>query len=85
MGAAATLLVLAWLITFLVHPWSDDSNMDVTHFPPRAQEWIDGKLPYRDVKFEYPPLAALAHLTPSSVMFPVCRSLAMAPPSSRPG
>jgi uncharacterized membrane protein len=57
MGAAAALLVLAWLITFLVHPWSDDSNMDVTHFPPRAQEWIDGKLPYRDVKFEYPPLA----------------------------
>jgi Glycosyltransferase family 87 len=57
MGAAAALLVLAWLITFLVHPWSDDSNMDVTHFPPRAQEWIDGQLPYRDVKFEYPPLA----------------------------
>jgi uncharacterized membrane protein len=57
MGAAATLLVLAWLTTFLVHPWSDDSNMDVTHFPPRAQEWIDGKLPYKDVKFEYPPLA----------------------------
>jgi uncharacterized membrane protein len=51
------LLVVAWLVTFLVHPWSDDSNMDVTHFPPRAQEWIDGKLPYRDVKFEYPPLA----------------------------
>jgi uncharacterized membrane protein len=51
------LLVAAWLVTFLVHPWSDDSNMDVTHFPPRAQEWIDGKLPYRDVKFEYPPLA----------------------------
>ena len=57
MGAAAALLVLAWLVTFFVHPWSDDSNMDVTHFPPRAQEWIDGKLPYRDVKFEYPPLA----------------------------
>jgi uncharacterized membrane protein len=57
MGAAATLLVLAWLTTVLVHPWSDDSNMDVTHFPPRAQEWIDGKLPYKDVKFEYPPLA----------------------------
>jgi len=57
MGAAAALLVLGWLITFLIHPWSDDSNMDVTHFAPRAQEWIDGKLPYRDVKFEYPPLA----------------------------
>jgi|tagenome__1003787_1003787.scaffolds.fasta_scaffold20986696_4 uncharacterized membrane protein len=57
MGAAVALLVAAWLVTFLVHPWSDDSNMDVTHFPPRAQEWIDGKLPYRDVKFEYPPLA----------------------------
>jgi uncharacterized membrane protein len=57
MGGAVALLVAAWLVTFLVHPWSDDSNMDVTHFPPRAQEWIDGKLPYRDVKFEYPPLA----------------------------
>ena len=57
MGAAAALLVLAWLVTFLVHPWSDDSNMDVTHFAPRAQEWIDGKLPYRDARFEYPPLA----------------------------
>src|SRR5258708_29214650 len=31
------------------------------------------------------PDAAFAHLTPSSVMIPVCRSLATAPPSSRPG
>lgn len=53
--AAALLLVLGWLATFLVSPWSDQSNTDVTHFPPRAQEWIDGKLPYRDVHFEYPP------------------------------
>src|SRR5712691_2528622 len=55
--AAAALLALAWLTTFLVHPWSNDTNMDVTHFPPRAQQWVDGKLPYRDVDFEYPPLA----------------------------
>jgi uncharacterized membrane protein len=50
-------LAIAWLFTFLVRPWSNEANMDVTHFPPRAQEWIDGKLPYRDRKFEYPPLA----------------------------
>ena len=31
------------------------------------------------------PAAAFAHFTPSSVMFPVCRSLSTAPPSSRPG
>ena len=31
------------------------------------------------------PDAALAHLTPSSVMMPVCRCLETAPPSSRPG
>src|SRR5215218_4411887 len=31
------------------------------------------------------PDAALAHLTPSSVMIPVCRSLLTAPPNSRPG
>ena len=31
------------------------------------------------------PDAALAQLTPSSVMMPVCRSLLTAPPSSRPG
>ena len=42
--AAALLLVLGWLVTFFVSPWSDQSNTDVTHFPPRAQEWIDGKL-----------------------------------------
>jgi uncharacterized membrane protein len=55
--AAVALLVVAWLVTFFVPPWSDQHNMDVTHFPPRAQQWIDGKLPYRDVDFEYPPLA----------------------------
>src|SRR5258705_9519977 len=31
------------------------------------------------------PDAALAHLTPSSAIRPVCRSLLTAPPSSRPG
>jgi Glycosyltransferase family 87 len=53
--AAAVLLVVGWLVTFFVSPWSDESNTDVTHFPPRAQEWVDGKLPYKDVRFEYPP------------------------------
>jgi Glycosyltransferase family 87 len=44
-------------VTFVVAPWSNDHNTDVTHFPPRADEWVHGKLPYRDVDFEYPPLA----------------------------
>jgi hypothetical protein len=55
--AGVAVLAVAWLVTFLVPPWSNQDNMDVGHFPPRAQEWIDGKLPYRDRKFEYPPLA----------------------------
>jgi hypothetical protein len=53
--AATVLLVAGWLVTFFVSPWSDQGNTDVTHFPPRAQEWIDGKPPYEDVHFEYPP------------------------------
>jgi uncharacterized membrane protein len=56
-AAGAVLLAVAWLVTFLVPPWDNQSDMDVGHFPPRAQEWVDGKLPYRDVNFEYPPLA----------------------------
>ncbi len=51
------MLAVCWAATFLVSPWKNEANTDVTHFPPRAQQWVDGKLPYKDVKFEYPPLA----------------------------
>ncbi|MGZ4202577.1 MAG: hypothetical protein ACXVRH_11025, partial [Thermoleophilaceae bacterium] len=56
-AAAAAVLAVCWAVTFLVSPWKNETNTDVTHFPPRAQLWVDGKLPYKDVKFEYPPLA----------------------------
>ena len=51
----------------------------MTHFPPRAQEWIDGKLPYRDVHFEYPPGAV------PLIGLPGSRSCGWAPTGSASG
>jgi uncharacterized membrane protein len=57
---------LAWLtglagsfaITFLVFPWSDERISDITVVRDDAFAILDGLLPYRDIPFEYPPLAA---------------------------
>ena len=38
-------------------PWDDESITDLPLYSSYAQIFLDGHLPYRDVAFEYPPLA----------------------------
>src|SRR3954454_10287573 len=40
-------------------PWSDERGNDLFVFRTDADWFLDGMLPYRDVLFEYPPLAAV--------------------------
>jgi uncharacterized membrane protein len=53
-----TALCGSWLVTLLVFPWSDERVNDLYVYATNATAFLDGKLPYRDVPFEYPPLAA---------------------------
>jgi hypothetical protein len=55
---ALTLLAAGWGLTLLVAPWSDESVNDLFVYRSFAEPVLDGGLPYRDVFFEYPPLAA---------------------------
>lgn len=57
---AAALLVLAvgFAATLLVAPWHDESVTDLPLYSAYADLFLAGHLPYRDVLFEYPPLAA---------------------------
>src|SRR3954454_10484325 len=48
----------SWLVTLLVFPWSDERVSDLYVYATNATAFLDGALPYRDVPFEYPPLAA---------------------------
>jgi hypothetical protein len=59
LGAAAV-AALAWAVTLLVPPWSDDRFTDVPLYAEWSQAFLSGGLPYRDIAFEYPPLAAPA-------------------------
>ena len=61
---AVALLVAGWALTLWVPPWSDDSIGDLFVYRSFAQPVLDGGLPYRDVAFEYPPLAAPAIALP---------------------
>ncbi len=61
---AAALLVITWAVTFLVDPWSDVSFNDLGVYRGYADAFLDGAVPYRDVFFEYPPLAALVMALP---------------------
>ena len=61
---AVALLVAGWALTLWVPPWSDDSIGDLFVYSSFAQPVLDGGLPYRDVAFEYPPLAAAAIALP---------------------
>ncbi len=56
LGAAA-LLAAGFALTFLVAPWDGESVTDLPLYSAYAQIFLDGNLPYRDVAFEYPPLA----------------------------
>lgn len=55
---AAGLLCAAWLATFGPGPWADESVNDLFVYRTYAALFHDGVLPFRDVAFEYPPLAA---------------------------
>lgn len=57
---AAALLILAagFVVTLLVAPWHNESVTDLPLYSAYADLFLDGRLPFRDVTFEYPPLAA---------------------------
>jgi Glycosyltransferase family 87 len=57
--ALLALLVLAggWAATLWLSPWSDERVNDLFVYRVVTEAWLDGSLPYRDVLFEYPPLA----------------------------
>jgi hypothetical protein len=57
-AAAPAALAASFAVTFLVFPWSDERVTDLFIYAGNAKEFLDGGLPYRDVFFEYPPLAA---------------------------
>lgn len=52
------LLVAGWALTLWVMPWSDERVNDLFVYRTFAEPVLAGALPYRDVMFEYPPLAA---------------------------
>jgi hypothetical protein len=62
--AALGLLTLGWALTLWVPPWSDDLVNDLFVYRSFAEPVLAGGLPYRDVFFEYPPLAAPAIALP---------------------
>ncbi len=55
--AALLLLTAGWALTLWVAPWADDRLSDLRVYRSAAAPLVDGALPYRDVPFEYPPLA----------------------------
>ena len=65
-GALAALAVLAagWALTLWIAPWSNEHVNDLFVYRTFAAPVLDGGLPYRDVAFEYPPLAAPAIALP---------------------
>lgn len=58
------LLVVAFAATVVPGPWADDRISDVEVYRGYAELFLGGELPYRDVAFEYPPLAALVVALP---------------------
>jgi len=56
--AALALLTVGWALTLWVTPWSDQTVNDLFVYRSFAEPLLDGALPYRDIAFEYPPLAA---------------------------
>jgi hypothetical protein len=56
---ALAALAGSWAVTLWLMPWSDERVNDLFVFRTDAGWFLDGRLPYGDVQFEYPPLAAL--------------------------
>ena len=57
-AGAVVLLAASWCLTFLVDPWQDELVNDLPLYRAYADVFLDGVLPYREIGFEYPPLAA---------------------------
>ena len=55
----------AYAVTVFVFPWSDTRINDTWVYATDARAFLHGALPYRDVFFEYPPLAAPVVTLPS--------------------
>ena len=55
---ALVLLAIGFAATFAPGPWSDERVNDLFVYRQAAAPMLDGRLPYRDVFLEYPPLAA---------------------------
>lgn len=53
-------LACSFALTLWVMPWSDERVNDLFVYRTDAAAFLDGMLPYRDIGFEYPPLAAPA-------------------------
>ena len=64
---ALAVLAGAFAVTFLPGPWGDESVTDLYLYRSYADLFLDGLLPYRDVAFEYPPLAAPLLALPAAV------------------
>jgi hypothetical protein len=63
LGALA-LLAAGWALTLWVAPWSDERVNDLLVYRSFAEPVLGGGVPYRDISFEYPPLAAPAIALP---------------------
>jgi hypothetical protein len=61
---ALILLAAGWALTLWVAPWSDERVNDLFVYRSFAEPVLAGGLPYRDLAFEYPPLAAPAIVLP---------------------
>jgi hypothetical protein len=55
---ALALLAAGWALTLWVMPWSDERVSDLFVYRTFAEPFLSGAVPYRDIAFEYPPLAA---------------------------
>ena len=58
MIAPALVLAIAWAAVLFVGPWADQRVNDLFVYASYADLFLGGSLPYRDIAFEYPPLAA---------------------------
>jgi Glycosyltransferase family 87 len=61
---AAALLIAGWAMTLWIAPWNGERVNDLFVYRTFAEPLLAGGLPYRDVAFEYPPLAAPAIALP---------------------
>lgn len=61
---ALGVLLAGWAATLWLAPWSDQRVNDLFVYRSFAEPVLSGALPYRDVFFEYPPLAAPAIALP---------------------